>query len=103
MSCVYWEPKSMTAVILDMGAELSRSAARFQTAKRAGTPTNNYFWRTYARQEIDWVEESAGALAAFEFKWNPKAKARVPAAWKNAYPDATFAVVTPENFTDFIC
>ena len=38
MSCVYWEPKSMTAVILDMGAELSRSAARFQTAKRAGTP-----------------------------------------------------------------
>ena len=76
---------------------------RIKRRTYAGTPTNNYFWRTYAQQEIDWVEERAGALAAFEFKWNPKAKARVPAAWKNAYPNATFTVVTPENFTDFIC
>ena len=37
---------------------------------------NSYFWRTRAQQEIDYLEESDGQLSAYEFKWNPKAKAR---------------------------
>ena len=30
--------------------------------------SNNYFWRTYDHQEIDWIEERGGALYGYEFK-----------------------------------
>ena len=33
---------------------------------------NNYFWRTYDQQEIDWVEERGGKLYGYEFKWSTK-------------------------------
>ena len=31
-----------------------------------------YFWRTYDKQEIDLIEESADSLTALEFKWGNK-------------------------------
>ena len=31
--------------------------------------TNNYFWRTIQKQEIDFVEERNGKVTAYEFKW----------------------------------
>ena len=62
---------------------------------------NFYFWRTYDQQEIDLVEEDAGALHAFELKWgkkNPKA----PKAFAEGYPDAEFHIVNPNNYLEFI-
>jgi len=32
--------------------------------------SNNYFWRTYDRQEIDLIEDRGGKLHGFDFKWN---------------------------------
>ncbi len=63
---------------------------------------NSYFWRTYDQQEIDLVEEEADALSAFEFKWNPLKKVKVPAAWKKNYTNATFTLITNDNYLDFI-
>ncbi len=63
---------------------------------------NQYFWRTYDRQELDLVEEEAGELRAFEFKWNPKRKTRIPGGWAKAYPDATFELINSDNYLDFI-
>ncbi len=63
---------------------------------------NNYFWRTHTRQEIDWVEERSGHLHAYEFKWKKGSNAKSPASWNRAYPDATFQVVTPDNYLNFI-
>jgi len=63
---------------------------------------NNYFWRTHTQQEIDWVEERGGHLHAYEFKWKKGSNAKAPASWVRAYPDATFQVVTPNNYLDFI-
>ncbi|MBI1837738.1 MAG: ATP-binding protein [Flavobacteriia bacterium] len=63
---------------------------------------NYYFWRTYDQQEIDLIEEEADVLRAFEFKWNPKKKVKVPGGWKNNYPTATFEVIHPDNYLDFI-
>ncbi len=63
---------------------------------------NNYFWRTYDQQEIDWVEERGGGLYAYEFKWNPRKKVKTPTAWATEYPTAHFEVVTPENYLDWI-
>ena len=64
--------------------------------------TANFFWRTHTRQEIDWVEERDGQLCGYEFKWNPKKKAKVPASWQKAYPDASFEVINTDNYLDFI-
>ena len=66
------------------------------------TISDNYFWRTYSRQEIDFVEDRGGKLYAYEFKFG-KAKARAaPKQWLSAYPDASFQVVTPKNFLEFL-
>ncbi|HEY0899948.1 MAG TPA: ATP-binding protein [Sphingobacteriaceae bacterium] len=62
---------------------------------------NRYFWRTTQQQEVDYVEEADGVIRGFEFKWNPKAKASIPASFVNGY-DAEVTKITPENFRDFI-
>ncbi len=63
--------------------------------------SNNYFWRTYQKQEIDWVEERNGSLFAYEFKWT-KAHAKVPPQWEKAYPDSSFEVIDQDNFLDWL-
>lgn len=62
---------------------------------------NTYFWRTYDQQEIDLIEESGIDLSAFEFKWKIN-KVKIPAAWKNNYPSATFEIIHNENYLNFV-
>lgn len=75
---------------------------RIKQQHYAGKLVNNYFWRTYNQQEIDWVEEREGKLFAYEFKWNEKKKAKVPSAWENAYPDAEFKLINPSNYLEWL-
>ena len=63
---------------------------------------NRYFWRTYDRKEIDYLEEAGGKLAAFEFKWNPAAKVKKPFEFLETYPGSTFETVTRENYRTFL-
>jgi len=63
---------------------------------------NNYFWRTYNQQEVDWVEERAGKIQGYEFKWNPKKLRGAPSSWKKTYPKAGFITIHPDNYLDFI-
>ena len=63
--------------------------------------TNNYFWRTWSQQEIDWVEECEGKLFAYEFKWRDK-KSKTPSAWQEAYPDAQFKLIHCDNYLNFV-
>jgi uncharacterized protein len=65
-----------------------------------GIISNNYFWRTYDQQEIDWIEEREGKLFAYEMKWN-KPHAKVPKAWAEAYPESSFEVVHQGSWMDF--
>ena len=60
-----------------------------------------YFWRTYDQQEIDLVEEHGETLSAFEMKWKHQSKG-APKAWKNAYPDSTFKMISPETYPAFV-
>lgn len=62
--------------------------------------SNNYFWRTYDKKEVDFVEERNGKLYGYEFKWNP-AKAKVQKGWLKTYPNAEFLVIHRENFLNF--
>ena len=62
----------------------------------------NFFWRTYDQQKLDWLEEENGKLSGFEFKWNENRKAKIPAAFAKAYPEAGFEVINKQNYLDFI-
>jgi hypothetical protein len=41
-------------------------------------------------------------MKAFEFKWNQKAKAKIPAAFLQAYPGTVAEIITPENMHEFL-
>ncbi|MFO7789636.1 MAG: ATP-binding protein [Bacteroidales bacterium] len=64
--------------------------------------TSNYFWRTYDKQEIDWIEQSGGKLKAYEMKWNPKKTVKPPSSWQKAYPEASFDVIHPKNYLTWL-
>lgn len=64
--------------------------------------SNNYFWRTYDQQEIDWIEEREDNLHAYEFKWGSNCKVKEPVAWKNTYQNSCFEVIHQDNYLDFI-
>lgn len=72
---------------------------KFQEYKRLSS--NNYFWRTYEQQEIDWVEERDGSLFGYELKWK-ESKVKIPTQWKNAYPDSSFEVINKDNFESWL-
>jgi predicted AAA+ superfamily ATPase len=72
---------------------------KFQEYRRISS--NNYFWRTYDQQEIDWVEERDGSLFGYELKWK-KSTAKTPSKWKNGYPDASFQVINQDNFSEWL-
>lgn len=62
--------------------------------------SNNYFWRTFTKTEVDWVEERNGKLYGFEFKYKDK-KVKEPMLWKN-YNNSEFKLITSKNFNEFI-
>lgn len=63
---------------------------------------NNYFWRTYDQQELDWVEEEGDQLRSYEFKYSLNKTPKAPTAWSKAYPQAHFEVIHSGNYLDWI-
>lgn len=62
---------------------------------------SSYFWRTTQKQEIDYIEERDGKILSWEFKWNPKAKVKIPKTFTGTYLSET-KVIHRENFEDFL-
>lgn len=88
----------------DVGAlwENFLMAERFKKNALEGKYNIGYFWRTHAQQEIDYLEEVNGKLSAWEFKWNPKAKVKIPSTFQNTYSDASVQVVHFDNLDSFV-
>ncbi len=59
-----------------------------------------YFWRTKQQQEIDFVEERAGKVTGYEFKWLNK-KTSFPQSFLNAY-NAEGHLIDRTNFRAFV-
>jgi len=95
---------SPTGLRNDIGAlwENFLICERMKALANAGIPASRYFWRTQAQQEIDYIEERSGRLSAWEFKWNPNARARFSRTFTKAYPDCQTKVITPDNFETFV-
>ncbi len=62
---------------------------------------NKYFWKSYAQQEIDYIEEIGEEVSAYEYKWKEK-KVSIPSGFKKEYWDLTFKVIHSENYLEFI-
>lgn len=66
------------------------------------TIAKRYFWRTFQQQEIDYIEQTEGKLYVYEFKWNPKAKAKIPQTFLDAYDVKSSSIITPDNIESFL-
>lgn len=62
---------------------------------------NNFFWRTWEKQELDWLEEREGSLFAYEFKFQ-KNSFKKPKVFLETYPKASISLINQENYLDFI-
>ncbi len=58
-----------------------------------------YFWRTHQQQEIDLIREKNEIFDAFEFKWNPSKKVRLPSQFREEYPVSSFMEVNRNNYS----
>lgn len=61
-----------------------------------------YFWRNYAGNEVDFIEESGGKLQGFEFKFSYKKKYKTPLQFKKLYPGTEIKVVNQDNWTQLL-
>ncbi|OQA89003.1 MAG: hypothetical protein BWY31_00188 [Lentisphaerae bacterium ADurb.Bin242] len=108
----FYDNGVMNAVInnfnlLHLRADVGALWENYLTSERLKKQTyhrffsNNYFWRTYERQELDWLEERDGNLFAYEFKWGDKLP-KAPKLWRENYPQSEYQVINQKNFTDFV-
>lgn len=74
---------------------------RLKRIKNNRLRTNQYFWRTYDKQEIDLIEEDNQLIKGFEMKAGSKV-AKAPMAFARNYQNATFETINHDNFLNFI-
>lgn len=75
---------------------------RIKKANHSGLASNRYFWRTYDKKEIDYIEERDGVLSGFEFKWNPNRSMKVPQEFLDTYSGSTLEQVDRGNYWRFL-
>jgi len=74
---------------------------RMKYMKYSGRLYSPYFWRTYTGAELDYIEEHAGTLSCYEFKYHSKGS-RIPTTFSATYPGSQFTEITRANYLDFI-
>ncbi len=76
-------------------------AERLKINKYTGSLAKMYFWRTQQQQEVDLVEENAGVITGYEFKYRGKKTVRLPKTFTKAY-NAEGKIVDRKNFREFV-
>jgi len=64
--------------------------------------SQSFFWRTTQQQEIDYIEVENEKISAYEFKWNPKLKAKIPLTFSRAYIPVNEKVINSANYEEFL-
>jgi predicted AAA+ superfamily ATPase len=64
--------------------------------------TNLWYWRTKEQKEIDCIEESDGQITAYEFKWNPTAKYKIPKLFLDTYQGSQFKIIHKDNLEEYL-
>lgn len=60
----------------------------------------SFYWRNSDKREVDIIEEEGGVLRAFECKYSPKKQPKPPIDFTRNCPNASFSVISPNNFTE---
>ena len=60
-----------------------------------------YFWRTKQQQEVDFVEDKAGKIYGYEFKWSERKKVKLPRCFVASY-NANEKIIDRKNFREFV-
>jgi predicted AAA+ superfamily ATPase len=62
---------------------------------------NFYFWRNKQGREVDLIEERGGKIYAFEFKYSPTKRVKIPPSFAALY-ESDFKVIHKGNFSAFL-
>jgi predicted AAA+ superfamily ATPase len=91
------------AIRQDVGALWENYLIGERIKKNHNEGLNNefYFWRTYDKQEIDFIEASEASLSAFEFKWGNKNPA-APRIFMETYPNTEYTIINRDNYLNYI-
>lgn len=74
---------------------------RIKTARSSGKQASWYFWRTYDKKEIDFVEEMQGKIRGYEIKWG-NGKLKRYKDFLEGYPGCSLELVNKNNFLSFV-
>ncbi|NQV01560.1 MAG: ATP-binding protein [Bacteroidia bacterium] len=61
-----------------------------------------FFWRTHQQQEIDLIREQNAVFEAFEFKWSPSKRTKLPDQFRKQYPVSSFIEIHRHNFQQLL-
>jgi predicted AAA+ superfamily ATPase len=75
-------------------------AERIKANANQGRGVNAYFWRNYSQKEVDYVEESGGAIHGYEFKLGADRRVAVKDFTDTYHSD--IHLVTPKNASEFL-
>ncbi len=73
---------------------------RIKANANQGRGVNAYFWRNYSQKEVDYVEESGGAIHGYEFKLGADRRVAVKDFTDTYHSD--IHLVTPKNASGFL-
>lgn len=74
---------------------------RMKYKNYTGSLASHYFWRLTSGAELDLVEDEAGKVHGFEFKFSEKT-VKPPASWQETYSGSTYSCVNKSSWQDFV-
>jgi len=76
---------------------------RYKKQKYTPIYANNYFWRTWDKNEVDVIEERDGKLYGFEIKWGNNKSIKSKNAWLTAYKkEGEYQLIDKENYLEWV-
>ncbi len=69
-------------------------------AQKENLPYKHFFWRSYQKQEIDYIQEVStnAQILAYEFKYTNNRRVKLPKLFNETYNPHTFTVIHKDNF-----
>lgn len=77
-------------------------AERIKRAMNKQEKIQAYFWVTHTRQWVDYLEEKADVLYAYQLLWNKKDKRKLPASFTKNYPEARGYQINKSTYWSFL-
>ncbi len=109
----FWDNGILNAIINDFSTLESRKdkgamwenyciAERKKMLLYQHPEVESYFWRTYDKSEVDYIEVKDQKIEAYEFKYSKKAKSKISQTFLNEYNPVHSKIITKDNVYEFL-